>query len=128
MLLEISAIVGLNYCMIHSLIATETNGRFLTRLDGYTLSYGYVQIKYKTARDFEPDLEPRHLRNEYNNIYYGSLYLKHQIKRCGFEQGIQAYNTGNCRTKNYKHLKRFKKYLNQCLVSRPEDLPHNFLK
>jgi soluble lytic murein transglycosylase-like protein len=119
---------GLSYCMIWSLIQVETNGRFLTRLDGYSLSYGYVQIKYTTAKDFEPELEPRHLRNPYNNIYYGALYLQKQIKRCGFESGIQAYNTGNCRTKNYKHLKRYKKYLNKCLVTRPEKLPHNFLK
>jgi len=144
MLLEISAAIGLNYCVVWGLIQTETNSRFLTRIDSpkyyrtksgkrvrtknRTLSYGYVQIKLSTARDFDPDLERRHLEDPYNNIYFGALFLKKQIRRCGLNGGIMAYNTGNCRTKNYKHLKRFKKYLNQCLVSRPEDLPHNFLK
>lgn len=92
--------------LMYSICWVESNHRNVNNPDdGGSPSYGYCQIKLKTANWMKekygipgPKLTPADLNTAEINIFYASLYMKYQLNRYkgDLNCAISAYNAGRC--------------------------------
>jgi hypothetical protein len=98
--------VGIPAPLLYSICHTETRIRnVVNKYDGGSPSYGYCQVKLRTARQFFPKWAAKDLMSPYKNFLVAASYLKYQEERFKTTlKAISSYNAGRPITGNKKYV------------------------
>ena len=98
LILSISKAMGISAELMMAICMVESNCKSVHTMDKGSMSYGAFQIKYKTAKMFNPMLEEHQLKNTKINVLYAAKYIKYLMKRYDHNElcVIAAYNAGYC--------------------------------
>lgn len=112
-ILAASTQTGVPVDLITSILHTESRFRnVLTTHDGGSPSYGYGQIKMKTARfvarRYGLRFRASDMMKPERNVLYTAYYLKYQMERYSGRRrcAIEAYNKGSARSCSGRYVKK----------------------